>query len=85
LLEYLYKKVIYAIETIRPNRKNMPKEFCNSMKKMDCDDFEYITSRNLVLHKWMDRKLVFLLPNFHDPTYYDIIQRKESYALNWKS
>ncbi len=52
---------------------------------MNRDDFEYVTSRHLVLHKWMDKKLVFLLSNFHNPTSYGIIQRKESYALDRKS
>ena len=77
LLEYLYQKGIYAAGTIRVNRKNMPKDFCRSKKKMNHGDFEYITSNNLVLHKWMDRKLVFVLSNFHDPTSYDVIQRRE--------
>ena len=44
---------------------------------MSRGEFEYLRFGNLVLHKWMDRKLVFLLSNFHDPTSYDIIQRKE--------
>ena len=77
LLEYLHKKGIYAAGTIRTNRKAIPKEFCESTKKMNRGEFEYVRSGNLVLHKWMDRKLVFLLSNFHDPTSYDIIQRKE--------
>ena len=76
-LEYLHRKGIYAAGTIRTNRKAIPKEFCESTKKMNRGEFEYVRSGNLVLHKWMDRKLVFLLSNFHDPTSYDIIQRKE--------
>ena len=77
LLEYLYKKGIYAAGTIRANRKNMPKDFCRSTTTMSRVDFEYITSVNLVVHKWMDKKLVSLLSNFHDPTSYDIVQRKK--------
>lgn len=76
LLQYLYGKGIYAAGTIRTDRKNMPKDFCCSKKKMNRSDFEYVTSRHLVLHKWMDKKLVFLLPNFHNPTSYGITQRK---------
>ena len=34
LLEYLHKKGIYAAGTIRTNRKAIPKEFCESTKKM---------------------------------------------------
>jgi hypothetical protein len=34
LLEYLYKKGIYATGTIRTNRKTMPKEFFDSKKKL---------------------------------------------------
>jgi hypothetical protein len=77
LLEYLYKKGIYAAGTIRADRRNMPKDFCSSQKKMNRGDFEFITSGNLVLHKCMDKKPVFLLSNFHNPTSYDIIQRKQ--------
>jgi hypothetical protein len=51
LLEYLYKKGIYAAGTIRTNRTTMPKEYCDSKKKLDRGEFEYITSRNLVLHR----------------------------------
>ena len=68
LLEYLCEKWIYAVRTIRVNRKNMLKDCCCSKKKMNRVDFEYITSNNLVLHKWMDQELVFALSNFHDPT-----------------
>ena len=77
LLEYLYKKGIYTAGTIRANRKNMSKDFCCSTTTLSRDDFKYITSVNLGLQKWMDKKLVFLLSNFHDPTSYDIGQRKK--------
>ena len=77
LLEYLYKKDIYAAGTVRIDRKNMPKDFCKSTNMVIRGEFEWIASNNLVLYKWMDRRLVFLLSNFHDPNSYDIIRRKE--------
>ena len=55
----------------------MPKEFCKSTILLKCGEFEYIVSDNVVLYKWMDKKLVFLLSNFHEPSSADIIQRKE--------
>ena len=77
LIDYLYKKGIYAAGTVRADRKYLPKEFCKSTILLKRGEFEYIVSDNVVLYKWMDRKLVFLLSNFHDPCSTDIIQRKE--------
>lgn len=77
LIDYLYKKGIYAAGTVRVDRKYMPKEFSKSINLLKRGEYEYITSDNVVLYKWMDRKLVFLLSNFHDPNTYEIIQRKE--------
>lgn len=76
LLDYLYKKGIYATGTVRINRKNMPRDFCNSTNKLERGEYEYIISKNIILFKWMDKKLVFLLSNFHDPNSYQIIRRK---------
>jgi hypothetical protein len=77
LLEDLYKKGIYAARTVRANRKNVPKDFCKFTDSMEREEFEWIASKNLVLYKWMNRKIVFLLSNFHDPNSYEIIQRTE--------
>ena len=64
LFEYLHKQGIYDAGTIRSNTKVIPKEFCESKKKISRGEFEYLTSGNLVLHKWMDRKLVFFIIEF---------------------
>ena len=77
LLDYLYKKGLYAAGTVRVDRRYMPKEFCKSKNLLQRGEYEYITSGKVVLYKWMDRKLVFLLSNFHDPETFEIIQRKE--------
>jgi hypothetical protein len=77
LLDYLYKKGLYAAGTVRVDRRYMPKEFCKSENLLQRGEYEYITSGKVVLYKWMDRKLVFLLSNFHDPDTFEIIQRKE--------
>ncbi|CAF1152749.1 unnamed protein product [Adineta steineri] len=77
LLRYLYKKGLYAAGTIRGNRKNLPADFCCSNQKLNYGEYEYITSDYLVLYKWQDKKPVFLLSNFHDPTSYGIIYRKK--------
>ena len=44
LLDYLYKKGIYAASTVRVDRKYMPKEFCKSTILLKCGEFEYIVS-----------------------------------------
>ena len=64
LLECLYEKGIYAARTIHTNRNASQKEFCQFTNKMNRDEFQYLTSGNLVLHKWKDRKLVLVLLNF---------------------
>lgn len=59
LVSYLSKNGLYAAGTVCINRKNTPQDFCNLSKKMDRSEFEYITSEDLVLHKWMNKKLWF--------------------------
>ena len=51
--------------------------FRYSNQEMNRGDFEYITSDHLVLHKWMDKKPVFMLSNFHNSTSYGTVQRTE--------
>ena len=47
------------------------------MKPIERGEFEWIVSKYLILHKWMDKKVAFLVSNFHVPSLYEIIQRKE--------
>jgi hypothetical protein len=90
---YVYSFRIYkGKETIRTEAlgervvKDIVKELRFSYRKVYFDNFfttpnllEYLYKKGiyLVLHKCMDKKPVFLLSNFHNPTSYDIIQRKQ--------
>ena len=81
LLEYLYKKGIYAARTVRTNRKYMPKDFCNSTNELERGEYEYISSKNVTLFKRMDKKLVFLLPNYQKKRK-KMVEKKTCNVLN---
>ncbi|XP_058810638.1 piggyBac transposable element-derived protein 4-like [Phymastichus coffea] len=68
LLISLKQDNILACGTVRSNRANLPKSN-KSDKKMVIGEYEYKTSTSgLTWIKWMDKKPVYFLSNFHDPT-----------------
>ena len=59
LIEKLFDKNIYAIGTVRKNRKQMPKMLEDkNMQKGDC---EMLYSKNVMAYKWMDNRSVLLV------------------------
>ncbi|XP_043283530.1 piggyBac transposable element-derived protein 4-like [Venturia canescens] len=77
LLTSLKQEKIFACGTVRKDRKDLPKNHKpdKDMKRGDC---EYKTSPDgLVWLKWMDKKAVYFLSNFHDPLEMVTVKRKE--------
>lgn len=67
---------IYACGTARKGRKDIPKDFIpdKSMKRGDTD--WRISTKGLIAAKWLDRKPVLFLSNFHDPNDMNTVSRK---------
>ena len=64
LIEKLFDKNIYAIGTVRKNRKQMPKMLEDkNMKKGDC---EMLYSKNVMAYKWTDNWSVLLVSTSHE-------------------
>ncbi|XP_058810396.1 piggyBac transposable element-derived protein 4-like [Phymastichus coffea] len=77
LLISLKQDNILACGTVRSNRANLPKSD-KSDKKMVIGEYEYKTSTSgLTWIKWMDKKPVYFLSNFHDPTEVTVVNRRQ--------
>ena len=59
LSEKLFDKNIYAIGTVRKNRKQLPKMLED--KKIKVGDCKFLYSKNVMACKWMDNRSVLLL------------------------
>lgn len=77
LMNDLKKSKIYACGTVRKDRKGLPIDFKNdkSMKRGDTD--WRMTNKGIVSMKWMDKKPIYFLSNFHDPEKITSVQRKD--------
>ena len=63
LLDWMLKRQIYAVATIRPNRIGLPKEMCAKMVRGQVDYRQ--SSGGLFVVKWFDSKPVNFISNYH--------------------
>ena len=65
LMQYLKANAVMACGTIRANRKGLPTGLIPD-KGLQRGDFDHrVSTEGLVLYKWKDSKVVYLLSNFH--------------------
>lgn len=77
LLIYLKENQIFACGTVRKNRSRLPKSE-KSDKKMGKGEYEFRTSNTgLRWIKWMDKKAVYFLSNYHDPSEATVVHRRQ--------
>ncbi|CAG4938745.1 unnamed protein product [Parnassius apollo] len=75
LLEILYSEKIYAVGTIRANRKGLPPEISKQNKDLKLSPGEFIFKFACV--KWMDTKDVLVSTTAHDPRSVEVKQRTQ--------
>ncbi|CAH1957168.1 unnamed protein product [Acanthoscelides obtectus] len=66
LMETLLKDGIYALGTVRSNRKNLP-DIYKDKTKLQRGEFMFETKGKLSAIKWMDSKNVYVLTNYFCP------------------
>ncbi|XP_018403038.1 PREDICTED: piggyBac transposable element-derived protein 3-like [Cyphomyrmex costatus] len=77
LMISLKKDIILACGTVRSNRTRLPKSDMQD-KKMTHGQHDYKTSNtNIRWIKWMDKKPVHFLSNYHDPCEMTTVSRKQ--------
>ncbi|XP_043474432.1 piggyBac transposable element-derived protein 4-like [Leptopilina heterotoma] len=77
LMIYLKKDKIFACGTVRQNRSRLPKSKVQD-KQMKHGDSEFRTSNTGIRWvKWMDKKAVYFLSNYHDPRETASVNRKQ--------
>lgn len=68
---------IYACGTARKNRKNMPNDLRDD-KHLKRGESDYrVSTDGIVALKWMDRKGVLFISNFHNPAYLETASRRK--------
>ncbi|XP_050293785.1 piggyBac transposable element-derived protein 4-like [Anthonomus grandis grandis] len=68
---------IYACGTARKNRKNMPNDLRDD-KHLKRGESDYrVSTGGIVALKWMDRKSVLFISNFHDPANLETASRRK--------
>ncbi|XP_051174282.1 piggyBac transposable element-derived protein 4-like [Leptopilina boulardi] len=77
LMVSLKKDKIFACGTVRQNRSRLPKNNIQD-KQMIHGDSEFRTSNTGIRWvKWMDKKAVYFLSNYHDPRETVLVNRKQ--------
>ncbi|CAH1961300.1 unnamed protein product [Acanthoscelides obtectus] len=66
LMETLLKDGIYALGTVRSNRKNLP-DIYKDKTKLQRGEFMFETKAKLFAIKWLDSKNVYVLTNYFCP------------------
>ena len=80
LLSSLKEDNIYACGTVRQNRSGLPTNINDkkSKKKMDIGEYEFMTTKTgLTWIKWMDKKPVYFLSNYHDASEVTTVNRRQ--------
>lgn len=80
LLLSLKQDQIFACGTVRQNRSGLPSNSKEKKtdKKMEIGEYEFkTTNTGLSWVKWMDKKPVHFLSNYHDPSEVTIVNRRQ--------
>ena len=76
LMKDLKEKGVNACGTVKPRRKDLPTFMASrNMKRGHSETFTSNTGMSAT--KWLDKKDVFILTNFHDPLEMSEVQRKQ--------
>lgn len=75
LMKTLGENKIYAVATVRPNRKDLPNIF-KEKSNLKRGEFMYKTKGNIAAVKWMDNKPVHFLTNCFSPRDTTTVKRK---------
>ncbi|CAK1584280.1 unnamed protein product [Parnassius mnemosyne] len=71
LMEDLYENQIFAVGTVRVNRKDLPEIFKKSQPKhlrLERNQFAAVTAKPITAIKWLDTRDVNILTTAHHPT-----------------
>lgn len=72
----LYKNNILACGTVNSNRKFLPQ--LKEDKRLERGEHDYrVSEENVALLKWKDKRSVFMLTNYIDPTQAGLVTRRE--------
>ena len=79
LLKDLKKKGIFAVGTVRPNRKGFPKELKETMKKWDKEsergELRWVRDEDVVVIQWKDNRVVSVMSSFHSGSHHTTTRR----------
>lgn len=75
LMEKLLQDGIFALGTVRTNRKNLPDIYKNKTK-LQRGEFMFATKGNVSAVKWMDNKNVHVLTNYFSPKDTETVLRR---------
>lgn len=77
LFKILKDNLIYAVGTVNPSRKNLPK--LKEDKKFIRGEFDWkMSDTGVVMYKWKDNKCVHFLSPIHGPTDVETVNRKSN-------
>ena len=74
LILKLFQDGIYATGTVRSNRKHTPT--LKADKQMKRGEHDWLPLDTISTTKWMDKRSVILLPNYHNPSVVQEINRR---------
>ncbi|XP_045769768.1 piggyBac transposable element-derived protein 4-like [Maniola jurtina] len=80
LMEDLYKKKIFAVGTVRANRKDLPNIMKKSQPKhlrLQKNQFAAVTAKPITAIKWLDTRDVNVLTTAHHPTDTVLVKRTQ--------
>ena len=78
LFRTLLSHSTFALGTIRPNRREYPKELVKESKKFSYGQSSFRQNEHLVAYSFFDRKAVFFLSSFHAPNQDSTIERRDN-------
>jgi len=76
LYSYLCVHGIHACGTVQTNRKFFPKQLILPKKELQRGQHKYLCSDNISAVVWYDRRPIYFLSTYHDPTVTSSVNRK---------
>lgn len=78
IMDYLYERKIFAVGTVRSNRKGLPEMIKKGGKtKLKKNEHQWSTSPPISAISWMDTKVVNVLTTAFDPSVIEIVKRRQ--------
>jgi len=76
LYSYLSQSGIQACGTVQTNRKFFPKQLISTKKDLECGQHKFLCSDDMAAVVWYDKRPIYFLTTFHDPTVTTTVNRK---------